>query len=84
MTRVTAAATVMVAGVCGVGLGGARVTQDTTLTAVLRRADAYVSAFKRQLGSVVADEHYVQRINEPDLSSFTARTPAGAGAKLLS
>ncbi len=71
---------------CGIVADGvaARATQDTTLIAVLRRAGAYVSAYKRQLGSVVADEYYVQRINEPDLSSFTARTAAGEGAKLLS
>ena len=71
---------------CGVATDdvAARATQDTTLTAVLRRAGAYVSAYKRQLGSVVADEHYVQRINEPDWSSFTARTAFGAGARLLS
>jgi hypothetical protein len=57
---------------------------QTTLTAVLRRAGAYVSVYKRELGSVIADERYVQRINEPDLSKFTNRVVAGTNSRILS
>ncbi|MAG70612.1 MAG: hypothetical protein CL471_10020 [Acidobacteria bacterium] len=57
---------------------------QTTLTAVLRRAGAYVSVYKRQLGSVIADEYYVQRINEPDPSKFTSRAVAGTNSTILS
>ncbi len=50
----------------------AQVTEDGPLEAVLRRASAYVDTYKRDLGSVIADEHYVQRVNVPDLSNYAS------------
>jgi hypothetical protein len=59
--------------------------QESTLSAVLERAGAYVSGFHQQLSGVVTEEHYVQEVHMAP--TFTARVggpPRGSTHRALS
>ena len=69
----------------GCGIGGAILdghTQDVTLETVLGRAAAYVEEYQRILGSVIAEEEYLQQYGEvsrrtvSDLLLFSTPDPS--------
>ena len=57
--------TVTLAAICSFGVSGAgaEAGQDPTLDAVLARAAAYVAAYQRDFGGIIAHERYVQSLD---------------------
>ena len=73
------APSVLVAWLVAVAVTDARAPQAASMEDILRRAGAYAERYHRDFTSVVAEEHYVQRVTRPSGSGGGRWPLAGVG-----